>query len=230
MRRVVLIALALVPVGACQSRQDQGPIQKLSEAEAQALNAQYSRFETSEDPPFTAETHFAAGQLAESQGLVAKAIEQYRQALKIDPRHQKSLYRLGILYTQTRQYPQALEVWRQYVKACNGSATALSNLGFCYELAGQLAEAERAYKMGIEREPANQPCRVNYGLMLARSGRIEQAVSQLSAVLKPAEVHYNLGSVYEQLGRKEQAEAEYRKALELDPQFWEARARLAKLR
>jgi len=52
---------------------------------------------------------------------------------------------------------------------------------------------------------------------------------QLGAVLKPAEVHYNLGSVYESQGKKAQAKAEYRQALELDPQFTDATTRLAEL-
>ena len=65
--------------------------------------------------------------------------------------------------------------------------------------------------------------------MLARNDRKDEAVAQLSAVLKPAEVHYNLASVYEQVGRKAEAKQEYEKALELDPKLWEAQSRLSKL-
>jgi Flp pilus assembly protein TadD len=45
-------------------------------------------------------------------------------------------------------------------------------------------------------------------------------------VLTPAEVHYNLASVYEWMGRKEQAKVEYRAALALDPRLSDAQARL----
>ena len=62
--------------------------------------------------------------------------------------------------------------------------------------------------------------------MLVRRGRAGEGKLQLGAVLKPAEVHYNLGSLYESQGRKEQAKAEYRQALQLDPQFSEATTRL----
>ena len=65
--------------------------------------------------------------------------------------------------------------------------------------------------------------------MLARNGRDQEAVIQLSAVLKPAEVHYNLASVYESVGKKPEARREYQKALELDPRLWEAQVRLSKL-
>jgi hypothetical protein len=48
---------------------------------------------------------------------------------------------------------------------------------------------------------------VNYGLMLTRTGRVPEARAQLETVLKPAEAAYNIGSVREQIGRKDQARA-----------------------
>ena len=109
------------------------------------------------------------------------------------------------------------------------SAVGYSNLGFCHELAGDPAEAERAYRTGIERDSDSTPCRINYGLMLARHGRIEEGVAQMQAVLSEAEVHFNVGSVHEGQGRLELARMEYRKALELDPKLRDATLRLEKL-
>jgi tetratricopeptide (TPR) repeat protein len=51
----------------------------------------------------------------------------------------------------------------------------------------------------------------------------------LQAVLTPAEVHYNLASVLEHQNRKEAAKAEYRKAIELDPNLVDAQTRLSAL-
>ena len=177
----------------------------------------------------TADTRYAAGQLAESQGALDSAISQYREGLRVNPKHQLCLYRLGILYTQSKQFPVAIDTWKQYIRVTNGSPIAYSNAAFCYELAGRVSEAEDCYKQGIKKDPSNQPCRVNYGLMLARLGRTSEATAQLSAVLKPAEVHYNLASVYEQIGKTDEARAEYDRALQLDPKMWEAQARLSKL-
>jgi tetratricopeptide (TPR) repeat protein len=230
MRNNIAFVAAAVVFGCASNNTTQfTPRGNLAGADANALSAANVKFEKAEDPAFTGDTRFAAGQLAESQGNVGQAITQYQEALKIDPHHQQSLYRLGILLTQVKQYPQALDVWRQYVKVNNTSATPLSNLGFCYELAGQASEAEKAYKMGLDREPTNQPCRINYGLMLARLGRRDEAIKQLSVVLKPADVHYNLASVYEQMGEKDQARADYQQALRLNPNLWEAQARLSSM-
>ncbi len=230
--RVVSMALLLgffiAAIGGCASRRE--GIEGVSGKDADNLNAGRGKFDSSEDPPFTAETHYAAGRLAETQMALGGAIEQYKAALKIDAGHQKSLYRLGIVQTQLKQYPAAIETWKRYIKSTNDSPTALSNLGFCYELSGDLEDAEATYQHGIELDSKSTACRVNYGLMLARKNRISAATMQLSAVLSEAEVHYNLASVLEQQGRKEEAKAEYAKAIAADPSMRDARMRLADLK
>jgi tetratricopeptide (TPR) repeat protein len=224
-------ALLLVAAAGCTSNKDpESAIRSVGSGTASELNAEHSQFEKSEDPPFTVETRFAAGQLAESQNALPRAAQQYEEALKLNATHRPSAYRLAVVYSQMRQYPKAIEAWKTYVTLTDESATAYGNLGFCYELAGQKNEAESAYRQGIEREPKNQACRVNYGLMLARGGKIDEAIEQLQSVLTPAEAHYNIASVYEQQGRTEQARAEYGKALQLDPDMWEAQTRLQALK
>jgi superkiller protein 3 len=181
------------------------------------------------EPPINTKTRFAAGRLAESQGNLPRAIQQYEAALRSDAGHLPSLYRLGVVHAQAKQFDQAIDAWTRYVKATDGSPAAYANLGFCHELSGDLSEAEAAYEKGIARDDKSEPCRVNYGLMLARLGRSSEALLQLQAVLPPAAVQYNLASVLEQQGQREQAKAGYRKALEIDPNFTDAQSRLAAL-
>lgn len=183
-------------------------------------------FERSGDTPINADTRFAAGQLAETQELPARAEEQYRKALLLNPNHHGALYRLAVLCAKQKRYGEAIDLWNRYVRATNDDATGYANLGFCLELAGRTEEAETAYRKGIKRDPTDAPCRVNYGLLLARHDRINEAMLEMQTVLPESQVHYNLASVYEGLGRREQAKIEYRKALAADPQMNEAQARL----
>jgi tetratricopeptide (TPR) repeat protein len=180
-------------------------------------------------PKLNAEMRFAAGQLAESQGRIDVAIDQYHECLKLEPQHLGALYRLGVLNAQLKRYPEAVTAWTAYVTATDGSAFAYSNLGFCDELSGQGDAAETAYLHGIAKDPQNLPCRVNYGLLLARKGRVNEAIRQWQFVLTPAEVHYNLGSVYQMEDRKEEARVEYNEALKLNGRFNDAKLRLAAL-
>jgi tetratricopeptide (TPR) repeat protein len=179
--------------------------------------------------PITADTRYAAGQLAEAEGNYNAAVSQYQAALKINPKHELAMYRLGIIYTQFKQWNQAIDIWQKYVKVTNQAAGAYGNLGFCYELAGKPGLAETTYQQGIKRDYLNLLCRTNYGLMLARQGRTDDAVNTWRPVLSDAQIHYNFASVYQLEGRKRQAIAEYQRALEIDPNLTDAQARLASL-
>lgn len=187
------------------------------------------QFEQSREPAPTANTHFAAGQLAESQKRHAEALNQYHKALDRDPGHLPTLYRLAMLNTRLGRHDQAIETWKRYIQVTDDPATGYSNLGYACEIAGRPADAENAYRKGIDIDPKNQPSRVNYGLLLARRGDFAAATEHLSAVLTPAQVHYNLASVHELQDRPAEARLEYRRALELDPTLTAARSRLAGL-
>ncbi|HWE01745.1 MAG TPA: tetratricopeptide repeat protein [Tepidisphaeraceae bacterium] len=188
-----------------------------------------SAVEEAPPPPINADTHSAAGELAESRGDMNDAVIQYKESLKLNKSHIQSLYRLGCVYAQQGKFSDSVAIWRRYLKATNNSAVGYSNLAFTEELAGNPVNAEYDYKLGLKQDPNNAPCHINYGLMLARHGRIGEATTQLQAVLNPAEVHYNIASVYELQNRKEMAKIEYQQALAVDPKFEDARAKLTTL-
>lgn len=226
----IALATLVTLAGCAKDPKFDGQLSGVSGHEAQQLNAEHKQFEQGGDPPIQAQTHFLAGQLAENQGNLSGAIVQYERAVKLDGKYINALIRLGVLYAELKQYPQAIGAWNRYIKATNDSAEGYGDLGFCQELAGQAGEAEASYKRGIEIDPMNHRCRVNYGLMLARQGRANESLLQFQAVLTPADAHYNLGSVYEQQGKKDQARVEYQKAVELDPTLADAQKRLASLK
>lgn len=228
MRAATHLALVLIPgvIGVGCASKDRAPD---TTHDTSKMPLAKTAFDTEKEPPIKAETRFAAGQLAETQNNPLNAMKQYEEAIKLKPDHVQALYRLGVVEAQLKLYPKAIETWKRYIKVTHESANGYANLGFCYDLSGDAKLAEAMYQKGITRDPKNQPCRVNYGLMLARQDRMTDAVTNLRAVLTPAEVSYNIGSIHEARGRKEQAKAEYQKALELDPSFDDAKERLAAL-
>lgn len=215
---ITLTAVSIVAAAGCQN-----------DHSAPHPQDEQSRFEQMHDPPINAQTYFAAGQLAESQGRYGDALVAYKKSMEIAPRYPDPLFRTGLVYTQQRNFPEAIATWNRYIALTGGSAAAYSDLGVCEETAGDSKAAIRAFQEGIDRDPTAQPCHVNYGLLLARQGRIDEALTQFQTVLTPAQAHYNLASVYESQGRPGQARAEYRKAVELDPSLDDARVKLASL-
>ena len=230
--KLLLPCLASALLFGCASNNNSSsayPVHGVAPATAAKLDAAHSSFDAQKDPPFNVSTRIAAGQLAEVQGAPESAIAQYKEALKIDPNCSPALFRLGVLYTEQKQFTLAIDDWKKYQKVTKNSAASYSDMGYTLEMAGQNHEAEDTYKKGIAADPKCEVCRVNYGLMLARHGRVDEAILQLQTVLTPAEMHYDIASIYELQNRRELAKEEFRRSIDADPAFSDAKMRLAKL-
>lgn len=222
-------AATLITISGCRSGKDDDLSYRNQPGQGAAGVPDDAKFEQVKDPEINANTQFAAGQLAEAQGDFNMALLRYDQALKGDPNHLSALYRSAAVYTTLKQYPAAIGRWYRYVEASGGNATGYNNLALTYELAGKASEAELNFKRGLAKHPQDEALTVNYGLMLARLGRVDDAEILLKKVLDPAKAAYNLAAVYEEMGNKVEARKRYREALSLNPQLTDAQARLAAL-
>ncbi|MGD0768757.1 MAG: tetratricopeptide repeat protein [Tepidisphaeraceae bacterium] len=229
MNKVITLFSLSIFLCACSSHHNNASISGLTPSDAQKMSSENAKITEAPTPALKANTHFAAGQLAESQGNVSSAIHQYYAALDIDSNHLPSLFQLGVIYAAQKDYDKSIEIWKRYIAASGDAGYAYGNLGYCYELNGSPKLAEATYQKGIAKDNKNGPCRANYGLFLARQGRIQEAVRMWTPVLTEAQIHYNLASIYQHDGRKAEAKAEYQKALECDPTLIDARARLTSL-
>jgi tetratricopeptide (TPR) repeat protein len=201
----------------------------LSGSTSETSHRDENGFDRDHEPALNPGTRFAAGQVCETQGHLDCAVVQYDQALRLNPKHIPSLYRMGVVMTKLKKYDTAVAMWQRYIDATDNSAAGYSNLGFCYEMAADVDNAEAAYKKGIAIDEKSTPCRVNYGLMLARQNRQDEAEEQLATVLSPSEVAYNMASVYEQQGAIARAKEELQKAIAANPNMREAQDKLATL-
>ena len=74
----------------------------------------------------------------------------------------------------------------------------------------------------LKEDPSNFQARRELSIMLAKNGFNEEALSNLQYLSKyfpeDAEIHYNLGILYEKTKDFEKAKASYKKAIEISPQ------------
>src|SRR5689334_15986684 len=122
MRPKTLALYALMMLIAGCNDQQRPPNQQQMNGQQRPASANAARppardkFESSRDAPITAETYFAAGQLAEAQDALPRAEEQYKKALTLDSRHRPSMYRLGVMYSRAKRFGDAIAVWNRYVQ------------------------------------------------------------------------------------------------------------------
>jgi tetratricopeptide (TPR) repeat protein len=170
------------------------------------------------EPVINPETFVAAGDLAASRGQYGRACEQYEKALAGRPKDSGLAKKLALAYAKSGQMGKSIEAWQRYLVASDHSADAYGSLGYAYE---------QIYADGIRRHPQGALPRINYGLMLVRRNKVDEAITQMSAVLQAHEVNYNIASVYEQMGRRDLAQFYYRRSLECNPKFTPAKQKLA---
>jgi superkiller protein 3 len=111
------------------------------------------------------------------------------------------------------------------VAALPGLAEAHAAQGEAAEAVGEPALAAEAYERAVELEPGNLENRRRRGALLARVGRLEDALAELLEITgqpegRDPETFIDLGRVYGSFEppRVEEAVAAYEQALKLDPE------------
>lgn len=143
--------------------------------------------------------------------------------LRVDAKSPLKLYNgLGVLADLRNDFPQAESYYRLALQIEPRSALVHNSQGYSYYLAGRWPEAERAYRRGIAYDDGYQPLWRNYGLLLARMGRYEEALSAFEHVGQRAGASNDVGYICMIEGNLIMAEQFFRSAIELSPDHYEA--------
>ncbi len=149
----------------------------------------------------SAEADMLAGEALDEKGDDAGAIEQFRAATKANPKEPNAHFGLGYL------------LWKEQ----------------------HFDEAAREFQAELDNDPADQRSRAYLGDSLVELNEYGQAQPELETVAKDASattmamVHRDLGVVYAEAGRKEDAANELLQAIVLDPKDVSPHWRLGKL-
>ncbi|HEX6372780.1 MAG TPA: tetratricopeptide repeat protein [Longimicrobium sp.] len=96
-------------------------------------------------------------------------------------------------------------------------------LGLLYETTGDTARAREAFQRSLEEDLASYPARIGLARLALREGNAAEAVDHLAqaAEIAPrdAVVRFEHGNALYAAGRMDEAAAEYRTAMDLEP-FW----------
>ena len=139
-----------------------------------------------------AEQQYKEGLREEARGNLGEAEDCYEDALDYDPAYTLALRRLGQMKIKFGDPDDAIQLFKRAVHLSGGDAGAFNDLGCGYEVAGDLEAAESAYRQGIKSDPDEPRLRTNLGLLLARQGRVNEALRQLRAAMSEEDAQHNL--------------------------------------
>jgi tetratricopeptide (TPR) repeat protein len=178
--------------------------------------------------------HFRAGMQALASERYDVAEQEFRGAVKEDPLYDAAFYGLGQVYMATKRYEHALQAYLDS-RAAFREATAneaLESAASDRRLRDQI-QALKDYVRNMERQVA-----------ASRAPAVQQAIDRNNDQIRqlemrvgrkagqapppvPAGLSMALGSAYFRLNKLEDAEREYKAAIQVNPRFGEAHNNLA---
>ncbi len=164
---------------------------------------------------------------------VRKAIEQFQQAIKIDPNFALPYTGLADAYTYgedwyfppTEVMPQAKAAAEKALQLDDTLAEAHASLAFInWEYDFDWTGSEREFRRAIELDPNYAFAHDEYGYLLTWLGRLDEADAEMrrASELDPlsAGITFDVGIPLAYQAKFDAAREQFRKALELDPNFF----------
>jgi protein O-mannosyl-transferase len=159
-------------------------------------------------------------------GRLPEALEQYEQALRLDPDYFNAHLDMGSILLELGRPQEAVVQCQEALRLQPDHRGAHFNLGNALLQTGKVPEAIAEYEEALRIKPDFVEAHENLGLALMGSGRMSEAITHYEQALrfKPdyAEAHYNLGVALVQLGRPQEAMGHWEQALRLKPDYAEA--------
>ena len=151
-------------------------------------------------------------------GQADAALDEFRQVLKVSPKHMESMINIAGIHLSQSRPEEALKVLTSALKAWD-IPIIRANIGVAYLQMDRLEDAERELKIAVNSAPNMPDALTNLSSVFLRRGNLEFAEEAAREALKVNEnfamAHNNLAVVLAEKGDQQQARKHALKAREL---------------
>jgi tetratricopeptide (TPR) repeat protein len=128
--------------------------------------------------------HWSVGNCWKEKKRYDKAIEEYKEALALDPRFADAYNNLGEAYFAQGMLDAAEGSFSRAIRVEPDYASGYNNLGVVYETRGDMNKAIELYRKAIEIEPGHVLARKNLADAYRKTGQTQKATEEDNAILK----------------------------------------------
>ena len=170
----------------------------------------------------SAEADMLAGEALDEMQNHGEAIEQFRAAVKADPKQPNVHFGLGYLLWTQNQFEEAAREFQAELDNIPDHAQALAFLANCDMQLNRSAEAMALIQKALKIDPNVPRAHLDLGILYADAGRRDEAIREFktAARLNPEDPnpHWRLARLYQAMGDKAAANLEFQKTRSLHKQ------------
>ena len=163
----------------------------------------------------SAEADMLAGEAEDEMQNHAAAIEQFRAAVKADPREPNVHFGLAYLLWTQNQFEEAAKEFQAELDNVPTNAQAIAFLADCYMQLNRSSEAMPLIEKALSIDRNVPRAHLDLGILYADAGRREDAIREFktAARLSPEDPapHWRLARLYQAMGNKAEAQIEFQK-------------------
>ena len=163
------------------------------------------------------------------KGRLDAAIEKLASSLVLNPNNAEAYNMLAVCYDEKGQYKNAQTEYKKALKLDPANPRFLNNLGYSFYLAGAYGDSVKWYAKGLQTSPEDKRLHNNIGLAYGRKGDFAKARYHFTQAVGEFGASLNLGYVYSQHGKYDEAINAYEAALQTQPNSLPALSNLAQL-
>ena len=169
-----------------------------------------------------------AVELHEKKQLDA-AIAKLTAVVGMQPNNSEAYNLLGVCYDEKGQFQEAQNEYKKAAKLEPINARFLNNLGYSYYLSGNDKQAIKWYQKAVKFTPDDKRVQNNLGLAYGRKGDFTKAKAEFVKAVGEHGALLNMGYLFSQQGRYQQAIEQFEAALKLQPNSTVAMNNLAQV-
>ena len=180
-------------------------------------------------PTVDPELQVMNGQLHESQGNYAKALDAYSKALEKEPKNPSALLSTARLYDRQSEKDKAVEFYQKAAAVAPNNAATFADLGSLHARTGNLPAARVELQKAVNLDPKSTSYRSALAGVMLDSGNAEAALTELNQVNSPAMSNYQMAYLHFTRKNVPATQQYLSSALQIDPNLKPARDLMASM-
>ncbi len=179
-----------------------------------------------EPKDFSASFYLHKGNVESDQNNYDAAIDNYKKAIKINPKYTGAYYNLGNAYSKKGDIENAIAYYKKAIEFDPKYVYAYYNLGIKYKEKGEVETAIGYFKKAIAINTEFVEAYNNLGATYCDKEEIEIAIMYFKKAIEInprfAQTYFNLGVVYRDKKDFETAITYFKKSIEINPKYTDA--------